>query len=278
MERELLKQNLEYFNQELLPYYIILHTTKGAIVINVQKENLKHLLGVPHSNFKLCNLRSKKFYEKLLDDKYDLFDLIDKNRFYDNNLLYEEELIYRKNYYFKTVFSSLFNLPEIHIYQKKFVNDQFNTDYIHFQLEDNFGLYIGIVGDDSSDYHYFNSVLAEYDNPTKYVTGPKIKVTKIQKVEKDKFNPNDFKFIHSKNYHIKNENEEIAKKSVDFKRLKNSINKLLAPNLKITLGKYGKNTIQVYKNDECIQSKENIPLNLTTANEIANYLMGKYED
>lgn len=277
-EQRLLSQNLEYFQNELLPYYLVLHTSSGAIVINIQKENLKHLLGIPHSNFKLNNIRPIEFFEDLEQNKYDLFDLIDKDRFYENNLLYEEELIYRKNYYFTTVFNSLINSPKIYLYRKTYLNNQFDADYVHFQIDDGFGLYIGIVGDIDSGYYFFNSVLAESDNPRKYLTSSsKVKITKIERIKKDDFNPESFKFVRSKNYQNKCvPTAPKKKKNLDYKALKNTINKKLEPHLNISVGRYGKNSIQVYKDSNCIETNEHIPNELTDVNDIVNYLMEKY--
>lgn len=76
-EKDLLRKNFEYFENELLPYYILLHTSKNTMVIKVQKENLKHLLGVSHvANIKFNNICPIKFYNNLQNYKYNLFDLI----------------------------------------------------------------------------------------------------------------------------------------------------------------------------------------------------------
>lgn len=271
----LLQNNIDYFNKELLPYYVILHTSKGAIVVDIKEENLKYLLGVPHSNFKLNNIPAKRFYTELNQGKYTLFDLIDKARLKDFNLLYEEELIYSKNIYFISVFTSLFNNPEIYLYQKIYKSNVFDTDYIHFQYQNGYGLYIGIVGNLTDDYHYFNSILAEANNPRKHLTGSKIKITKIERIKKEEFDATKYTFSPSKH----NATRLIGKtgiKKINLKQLVPKINELLTHHLKVEYGKFGKNTLQIYKNDVLIEPKEKVPNEYTNSEEIANYIMSKY--
>lgn len=277
-EKDLLRKNFEYFENELLPYYILLHTSKNTMVIKVQKENLKHLLGVSHvANIKFNSIRPIEFYNNLQNYKYNLFNLIDESRFKNNNLFYDEKIVYQKNYYFKEAFTSLLSTPNIYIYKRDFRSGYFQTDFVHVQINENIGLYVGIVGDEFSNYHYFNSVLAEYDNPKKYLTGPKIKVTKIEKITTEEFCEENFNFFPSKNYKpLKEMSQKKSGKVINLKALLKKINEELNPNLKISIGRYGKNSIQVYKNDTCIETKEKIPYDLLTAKEIAQYLLDKY--
>lgn len=272
----LLQKNIDYFNKELLPYYVILHTSKGAIVVDIKEENLKHLLGVPHSNFRLNKISAKRFYNELNQGKYTLFDLIDKERLKEFNLLYEEDLIYSKNLHFISVFDSLLNSPTIYLYKKINISDLFDTDYIHFQINNGFGLYLGIVGNTTDDYYYFNSILVEANNPNKYITGKRITITKIERVRKNKFDASNYCFCSSKHHKSVLSNKPNTKK-INLKQAILELNPLLLPyNLKVGYGKFGKNTLQIYKKDVLIEPKEKVPNECINSEEIANYIISKY--
>lgn len=276
-ERNLLHDNLEYFEQELLPYYVLLYAKNGVIVIDIRKENLKHLLGISHTTSTLGSLPAKKIYERIKSNQYDLFDLIDYDRFINEQLYYEEELIYKKNYHFKEAFNSLLSSPNLYLYQKQYSTGDFDTDYIHFELIMGYGLYIGICGDENSNFHYFNSIFAEYQNPEKYKNGTRISITKIEKILKDDFNSENYRVMISR--HFKSKNLKSTKvKAIDYKRLKTKINKILIEyDMSITIGTYGKNSIQVYKDNECIDKRADIPKKLSSEIEIATYIISKYK-
>lgn len=196
-KNSLLQQNIEYFNKEILPYYIILHTSNGAIVIETKEENLKHLLGVSHSFISSSKISAKRFYNNLMQGHYTLFDLIDEERYKTLKLTYEEELIFRKNKYFCSTFTTLFDTPNLYLYRKK-NNSEFNTDHLHFQLVDNCGLYIGIRGNSNNNYYCFNSILVENTNPKKYLTGTRVRVTKIERIRKIDFSEGLYTIYPSK--------------------------------------------------------------------------------
>lgn len=179
-------ENLSFFTRELLPYYIVLHSANGLIKIDVKKENLKHLFGVGHSCLKLNKIRPLKFFDELSNGKYNLFDLIEYNRFKLGKLFYQEKLILKKNLFFKSIFESLLNSPQIYIYAKGTSNGKFNTDYLHFKLENGNGIYLGFVIDKKTGLYYFNSILVESECPKKYLNGKQVKITKIERILKEK--------------------------------------------------------------------------------------------
>lgn len=274
-EKNLLQSNLEYFNNELLPYYIILHTAKGAIVVDVKEENLKHLVGATHSTLAMNRMRPIDFYTGLTNKELTLFSLIDEERFNNEELLYEETLIYNKNYYFQTAFDTLIQSPSIYLYRKASNNDLFDTDYLHFKYENGAGVYIGIVGDTDSDYHHFNSILAELDKPEKYRTGGKIKITNIERIKKELFKEDKYKFSPSKRFQTHASSQKQTK-SRNFKKIKNEINKLLPDHIKITVGSYGNNSVQIFIDGNCTETKASIPNQYNTAKEIANFIKDNY--
>lgn len=277
-ENNLLKQNLDFFEKELLPYYIILHTANGSLVIETKETNLKHLLGVGYAELPLRNIKSSIFFEELKKDNYNLFDLIDYERYESDKLKNEEEMIYNKNFFFIEIFKNLISSPNIYLYRKPNNNYDFKTDYLHFKLNDECGLYIGIIGHDDNHYHSFNSIIAERKKPEKYLTGSRISVTKIERVPKESFDPSNYNFLKSKHYQIKS--PTITKeKPRNMKQLKDKINQiLLKSDIKITVGMYGKNTIQIFKNGKQIETNAKIPSEMKSVQEISKYIIDNYTE
>ena len=138
-EQNLLHDNLEYFEKELLPYYVLLYAKSGPIVIDIKKENLKHLLGISHATSILGNIPAKEIYERIKLNRYNLFHLIDQDWFINNKLYYEEELVFRKNYHFIEAFDSLLFSPNLYLYSKQYSSGDFDIDYIHFKLNIDYG-------------------------------------------------------------------------------------------------------------------------------------------
>lgn len=246
----ILKQNHLYFKENLLPYYNLIHTLDGVIVINVEDSNLKHLLGINKTyNDKYRNMSAKKFYNTLNDRNIDLLDIIDKQHYFDNELTMNELYILRKKYSFIPIFESLFSKPNIRLYKTC----------------------IGIVGSSESNYHYFNSVILENNIPEKYKGYP-IVVKRVEKVKKDKFIFNAYNFVKSKRFiNIQKENK-IREKKIDVKAKKKEINKFLNDEIRIEVGRFGKNTIQVFVNDELIEKKLKLDSTYNTSLKIAEYI------
>lgn len=252
----LISDNLIFYNEEILPFNFVVYTSKGEIVITPQKNNLKHLLGLGKSN----NVAFSKMPADLLYDKINnkkdatsIFEFIDKKRYLDNNLYMDEQHILNKNLFFQDIFKEFIYSPNISLFYKK-SGDFFDCDYIHFCYINKAGGYIGIMGDKNSNYHFFNSIIYEFDSPNKY-KGTKIVIYKIERIKKDLFCVDNYKVIPSKRFKKNNSTKSPDKKSKknNVKKMLNKINIYLNENLKVSIGMYGKNTIQVYKDNVLVE-------------------------
>lgn len=221
-------------------------------------------------------MRADKFYHTLNNKTIDLFEIIDKQRYLDNKLTTDELYILRKNYSFIDIFESLFNEPNIRFYKMK-DSHYFDADYVQFTFINKSGGYIGIIGSEENNYHYFNSVILENDNPEKYKGYPVV-VKNITKIKKEDFQFNDYKFVESKRLiNLQKEKKKTTKK-INLKQKKGDITKRLNNNLKIEIGKYGKNTIQVYYNNNLIDRKLKLDSHYNTPEKIANYINSHYSE
>lgn len=269
--KKILKQNHTYFKEELLPYYILVNTLESSIFIDVEEQNLRHLLGVNKTfNDKYRNMTAKKFFHVLNNKNIDLFEIIDKQRYMDNHLTTDELHILRKNYSFITLFESLFSEPNIQLYKIK-PGDNFDADYVHFTFINKGGGYIGIIGSDKNNYHYFNSVILENDNPKKY-RGYPIVVKSIEKIKKEDFRFRDYKFVHSKRFITMQKEKKKTVKKMNLKLKKKEINTLLNNDVKIEIGQYGKNTIQIYFNSQLIEKNLKLDFTYDTPQKVADYI------
>lgn len=276
----IIKKNYAFFIEELLPYYIIINTYQGSIIINVEEGNLKHLLGINKTfNSKYKNMAATKFFDFMNDNNVDLFEIIDKQRYEDNELITEEMHIYKKNYFFIDVFESLFNESNIRLYLKK-PSDSFDADYVQFTYINRSGGYIGIIGSEENNYHYFNSVIIENEVPEKY-KGPSVTVKNIIRIKKNDFKFNEYTLVESKRF-IKKKAQNITikkkRKPTDLTALKKRKKELLKANLRISVGEFGNNTIQVYQNDKLVEKKLKIPEKYIydKIEIIAEYINNKY--
>lgn len=184
--------------------------------------------------------------------------------------------------HFIEAFDSLITSPDIHLYYSQPSSGDFYTDYIHCYIHhdttQDYGLYIGIYGDTDSNFHFFNSVVAEYKKPEKFKKGIRIAITKVEKILKTDFIPENYHFILSRNNIHKSNYTKTRKKKIDLKKHKNEINSILKKhNMTITIGRYGKNSVQIYINDECIDKDPDLLKNFSSSKEIAQYIIKKYK-
>ena len=202
--------------------------------------------------------------------------MIDENRFENNTLSTDELFLYRRNIGFIPIFESLFHQTNINFYLKK-TGDDFNADYVQFCYYNHLGGYLGIIGSDANNYHYFNSIMLEYDNPEKHI-GSKVIVKKVERIKKDDFKDTDYKIISSKRFirKLKKNNTKKAKpqkKEMLSNKDKNLINQLLADSLKIDKGEFGKKSIKIIKGDKVLEKGIKLDLQaLNTCEKIAEYI------
>lgn len=106
----IINKNYQYFKDNILPYYILIYTNHGAIVIDSSEINLKHLLGIyKTNNLKYGRMSPLYLWDYLSYNDVLLFDLIDEARFENNTLSIDELFLYRRNIGLIPIFESLFN-------------------------------------------------------------------------------------------------------------------------------------------------------------------------
>ncbi len=274
----LINKNFIYFKNEILPYYIIVNTREGSIVIDTVKENLYHLLGINKSvNLKYKNMKPLQFYNYIEENIVTFEELMT-----DNTMTYlDDQYIYYKNKIFIPVFNDFLHNTNV-MHHRKQQGDFFDSDYINFCWINYAGCYLGIIGGKQNKYYYFNSIMMEMENPEKYI-GPKVFVTSISRVKKAEFNINNYKIISSKRY-INIENKKTKSKTntkPNYKIVYKKINKSLKNGLNLKYGASGKNTLQLYRNNISINKhfeNELESCSLTKPNEIADYINKKYKN
>lgn len=211
----------------------------------------------------------------------DLFELINKYNFENNCLSIDELFLYRRNIAFIPIFESLFNQTHINFYLKKIGND-FDADYIQFCYYNGLGGYLGIIGSDKNNYHYFNSIMLEYDDPEKYI-GPKVIVKKVIKTLKSDFQYENYKMVQSKRF-IQIQKQKKVKKQNQLKSIlsnndRKTINKLLKNDLKIEKGEYGKKSLKIVKANQVLEKGIKLDLKkLDSPEKIAEFINENYDD
>lgn len=245
MDNNLVRRNIEYFNNEILPYKFLIYTMHNeVIVVDVVPENLAHLLGINRSsNIAFSKMSGKVFYEYCKTHKVYLFELISEERFNDNDLTKHEKFLLEKNLCFIDLFETLIQNPHLIQYIKT-ATDDLDTDYLHMNLSLGHYAYLGIIGSCLNHFHYFNSVM--YEPNTKDIRGTSLMVKKVVKVKHADFVWKNYKIKQSRR-NEKKKKRLANKNSIDVKQL----SKLIQMNSSFILktGRYKKNSIQLYKNN-----------------------------
>lgn len=275
----ILYENYDYFSKEVEPYYFILYTMNNkAIVIEVKDENFAHLLGFrKSSNVAISSSRPLQFYNNIKDKRFtSIFDMINEERFNNNELTLEESFIYNKNIHFIELFESLINGINLRLYRKQ-PGDDFDADYLHLKKYAFASGYIAIIGSDKSDLHYFNSVLYETNRYNQY-KGVEYKIKRVERILKKDFDKSKYEFIKSKRFkESKTQKHEISQtKPFNYKKNKNRINSLLPSEIKINTGLYKKNSVQIYKDGNLIESNFEKTIQSNSIDEIVNIIKTKY--
>ncbi|MDO4940539.1 MAG: hypothetical protein Q4E33_02480 [Erysipelotrichaceae bacterium] len=200
MYDDLLYNNLIYFENNIIPNVFVLHTKNGAIVIKAIKENFMHLVGAQHSPIIQNALPASLFYNNVKNKKMSLYSIVDKNNLNNRELTYVENNIVNKNLFFVDIFESLIKCnANLYVYSRKTgYNNAFDCDYLHFVYKNYMGLYLGFVRDNKSDYHFFSSIIVEKDKPLKYLTNERIKITKKEIINIERFDINKLVLVSSK--------------------------------------------------------------------------------
>lgn len=277
----LVSDNFNFYKKEILPFNFIVYTSKGEIIITPQKSNLKHLLGIGKSiNATYANMPAKKFFDKMdaKTNPISLFEFIDEERYINGGLYLDEVHILNKNLYFQDIFEEFFSSPNLFYFIKKKEN-LFDADYIHFCYVEKAGGYIGIKGDDKTNYHFFNSIIYEPEIPKKY-KGTKIIVYKIERIKKESFCVDNYNVVCSNRFEKSKIKKNISKKEItkiDYKKIEKKINALLKSDLYISVGMYGKNSIQLYKRKKRIETNLTLSKELNTPQKIAKYINETYK-
>lgn len=245
----------KYFVENIEPYYFVLFTNNNkAMIIKVDKSNLGHLIGhEKSSNPNVASQSGTQLYKSIKNGKIkSLFDIIDKERFENNELTLDETFIYYKINNFITIFDSFITDTNLRIYTKMPGCD-FDTDYLQVKIFDDAIGYLGIIGSDKNDYHFFNSIILEKNRNKNYKSIP-FQIKKLEKIHKDDFNISDYTVLNSKrNKTQNNKTRKTKQKSVNYKKIKHKINNSLRNGLEIKLGEFGKNSIQLYNNKQCVE-------------------------
>ena len=156
---------------------------------------------------------------------------------------------------------------------------QLDIDYYHSQnIEDGLNI-LGITGHNMDNLFSFSTIMRVWDkgridgflkpNPILF------SVDKVLKKDIKKYIENRTDIIFSP----RNHNCAYSKntKSIDLKKNIKRMNTLLNEPFKITMGRYGKNSIQLYKGNKMIESKIKINLKeMTSIEEIVKYINERY--
>lgn len=168
-------------------------------------------------------------------------------------------------------------LQKIRIYKKQ-VGDDFDADYLQVKSFEHAVGYLGIVGSTNSDYHYFNSLIYEQNRTNKF-RGILFNIKYIERIPKNKFCETDYRFVKSKRFKRFEEQtkQRINKKTFDFSKYKNEINKQLFFGLTMKVGCYGKKSVQIYKNNVCIENHFEKMTNAKSVEQIVDFINNKFK-
>lgn len=180
-EKNIVKENYEYYINNILNNYFIIPLINGEnIIIKNEETDFPHLIGKDH--FTKINLRNKNAKQicKMINNSrsFGLQDLIDEKALNGGKMNQDETFVYDKNYYFIDAFSKFDEISKneqqdlkIYIYKYRDQNinniknnrrnrNNFDTDYLFLAIEDKNELVeIGIKGMDNKHIYKFNSVV-----------------------------------------------------------------------------------------------------------------------
>lgn len=255
---KIIRNNFEYFKTHLLNRYFIFKLGENNIVVKVDKQNFSHLIGIKYSSKgRYYMFRSEQIYNVLdtTSEIDNLTDLIDEDRLNYGELNESEKFFVDKNSCFEYLFDSLikYNNYELILY-KKDATASFDADYLYCEIVDEFETkgYIGLIGEEKTNYYRFNSV---YKDDKKIITGVKRKVDNFSIIEQDSFNEKDFMFMPSprnvNNIKLKRKVAKTGSFKIDNK-IVNYINKELDHQYKLIKGNGKAKQYNLTKNKEIL--------------------------
>lgn len=281
-DNNILRENFEYFKANIEPYYFLLYNTKNqAIVVEVGKENLSHLLGIKKSsNALLASMNAFEVYNYLMDNENvsSVFEIVNYERYSTNQLSLEEEYILDKNIYFIDIFESFIPEYDIRIYKHIDTNvNEFKADYLHVKHYDIGKGYLGIIGSSIDDYHFFNSIRYDKDYEIK---GVKYLITRIEKIPKKDFYliEDKIQFVKSRR-NINNMKSKKTKKNtgnIEYQKILKYVNKKLPNGYEMKVGEFSKKSVQIYHNKKLLEPHFENKLHNQSTKEIVEYIIKEY--
>lgn len=274
----LLYHNAVYFKKKILPYTFLIKTTKGIIVISTTVHDFAHLVGKQYTNnSSISRLNTKDFFFKALKKEITYEDLLKIET--SKNYLHHQ-WITEKNETFIDLFKSFESCERLSIYKAigAEIFTQIDMDYFHLKTALTTSL-LGLIGSDKENVFSFNTILSNLESTSRFEKFQKIKVLEIKKIQ-NKYLDAELKKTTDKIVKSQRNKSNSVKrnKQLDIKRMKKDIEKNLIDNLSISIGMYGKNSIQVYKNDKCIETNLKFnKLKYNTAKLIAEYINETYK-
>lgn len=250
MENIILKLK-EYFESHLKNKVFIFDTYKhGSIIVRCKSFNFAHLIGKEKStNLNILSIPAERYYNSIGNkgtDEYSsyklesAFSLIDEDRYNNNQLVEDEFFILNKIMYFIDLFDSLerSNGSQMRIYNKK-SGDLFDADFLHLHILDDLNHigYIGIIGSESEDCYWFNSIYIDSSNAKR---GTPIPIKKFTIIDEDEYDNYYFEKIYPSRRKIRpTKSIGALNKGKQFKLNKqtvNKINKMLVNGYSLTKG------------------------------------------
>ena len=289
---DVLYKNAKYFKENILPYTFIIVTKKGHIVVRSSESDFYHLVGGQHStNSEVLRKSQKAFYKDVLAHKIKYVNLL--NTADINNLNKNQNYIHLKNTIFISVFDSFSNQIKMKQFDKKrnlnaktFFTDYYHYDKIHNNLNEIAKLNIlGIIGQTSNSYFCFNSImqLISKQKIESYLKEQDVDVFDAFSIPNNEFDEylklNKSKILISTHSLFRNEKKKArhSKKILSNKEIA-KINKNLHKSLFIKCGMYGKNSIQLFKNNSIIKTDlQHQIYGLKTLEEIIKYINETYK-
>ncbi|PWM80020.1 MAG: hypothetical protein DBY41_07455 [Clostridium sp.] len=288
---DILYKNALYFKENILPFTFIIVTKRGHIVIRSSKSDFFHLVGGQHTtNLQILRMHQKNFYENVLSNNIRYFDLLNTTAI--DNLDKHQKYIHLKNTIFISLFESFINRIKIkhfnknHFHAKSFYTDYYHYDGIYNELNEIIKLNVlGIVGQTSNSYFCFNSIMQVLSMPDieNYLKEQDIEVIDAYSLSNGEFDnylkENKSNIINSQHalFTTKKPKKKTQKKQISNKDI-SKINAKIHKNLSIKCGMYGKNSIQLLKDNSIIETNLQTKLSsFKTIDEIIKYINKNYK-
>lgn len=168
-----IQKSAEHFREFLLPYFFVIRTSKEKIIIYPQINQFKHLVGGQHSEDPVVRTYKPEMF----------YDLSIKGQISDEQIctshsgnIIIKDLRKEDRLFGCTILRNLIeNCKQMVKYDNKYISGSlFRADYLVFEINEDFGLYLGLKKNNSRMSYAMCTVILDRMNRQRFIRNQKV--------------------------------------------------------------------------------------------------------